>query len=170
MDRATTLIFCGILVLILYIIVLGLIFADLWAGVRKAKKRGEFRTSDGYKRTIGKISKYYNMMFAVTLVDAGQVALIFFLHFFYGYDIPMLPLFTFVGAGYIAFVEIRSIREPADIKEKKQQDDFKRMIVNIARDRDHPEQVMSDIIEALNSARNEIEEKNRQNGMDTATE
>lgn len=168
MDRATTLILCGILVLILYIIVLGLIFADLWAGVRKAKKRGEFRTSDGYKRTIGKISKYYNMMIALTLIDAGQVALIFFLHLCYGYDIPMLPIFTFIGAGYIAFVEIRSIREPADIKEKKQQDDFKRMVVNIARDHEHPEQVLTDVIEALNNAKDEIEEKDRQDGIGTS--
>ena len=80
MDREITVILCGILVLFLYIIVLGLIFTDLWAGVRKAKKRGEFRTSEGYKRTIDKISKYFNMMLALTFVDAGFITSIFFIN------------------------------------------------------------------------------------------
>ena len=159
MDREVTVILCGILVLFLYIIVLGLIFTDLWAGVRKAKKRGEFRTSEGYKRTIDKISKYFNMMLALTFVDAGFITSIFFLHYSYGWDIPMFPLFTAIGAGYVGFVEVKSIREPADIKELKQQDDFKRMVVNIAKDHEHPEQVLTDVIEALPNAKSEIETK-----------
>ena len=51
--------------LLMYITILALILADLWSGVRKAKKRGEFRTSDGYKRTIDKKARYYNMTFAM---------------------------------------------------------------------------------------------------------
>lgn len=149
MDRATTLIFCGILVVLFYIIVLGLIFADLWSGVRKAKQRGEYRTSDGYKRTIDKIAKYYNMMLALTLVDVAQLSIIFFTHWFYGYDIIMLPWFTAIGMLYIAFVEIKSIREPADIKEKKQQDDFRRLVVQMAKDHEHPEEVLKDVMDAL---------------------
>lgn len=127
-GRIGTLIICGFVVLLFYIVALGLIFADLWAGVRKAKQRGEYRTSEGYKKTVGKINKYFSMHFAMTLVDAVQISLLYLLYHEYGYDIPMLPLFTLIGVLYEAFVEIRSITEPADIKERKQQDDFKRLL------------------------------------------
>lgn len=127
-GRIGTLIVCGFVVLLFYIVALGLIFADLWAGVRKAKQRGEFRTSEGFKKTVGKINKYFAMHFAMTLVDAVQISLLYMLYREYCYDIPMLPLFTLVGVLYEAFVEIRSITEPADIKERKQQDDFKRLL------------------------------------------
>lgn len=39
MDRVTTLIFCAVLMVVFYLIVLGLIFADLESGIRKAKQR-----------------------------------------------------------------------------------------------------------------------------------
>lgn len=161
MDRATTVIFCGILIVLFYIIVLGLIFADLWSGVRKAKQRGEFRTSDGYKRTIDKIAKYYNMMLALTLVDVAQIAIIFFIHWFYGYDILMLPWFTAIGMLYIAFVEIKSIREPANIKEKKQQDDFHRLVLQMAKDHEHPEEILKDVMEALSDSKGKKNEQQR---------
>ena len=98
-PRITTLIIAGTIVLLLYVVTLGLIFLDLWAGVRKAKQRGEMRTSEAYKRTIEKVSKYFNMLFAMTLVDCVQIALLFFLYREYGYDIPMLPVFSFLGTG-----------------------------------------------------------------------
>ena len=127
-GRIGTLIVCGFVILLFYVAALGFIFTDLWTGVRKAKKRGEFRTSEGYKKTVEKINKYFAMHFAMTLVDAVQISLLYLLYREYSYDIPMLPLFTFLSICYEAFVEIRSITEPADIKEKKQQDDFKRLL------------------------------------------
>ena len=127
-GRIGTLIVCGFVILIFYIVALGLIFADLWTGVRKAKQRGEYRTSEGFKKTIGKINKYFAMHFAMTLVDAMQISLLYMLYHEYGYDIPMLPVFTLIGVLYEAYVEITSIMEPADIKERKQQEDFKRLL------------------------------------------
>ena len=127
-ERIGTLIVCCCIILLFYIVALGLIFADLWAGVRKAKQRGEYRTSDGLKRTVGKINKYFAMHFAMTLVDAVQISLLYMLYHEYGYDIPMLPVFTLIGVLYEAYVEIKSIMEPADIKERKQQEDFKRLL------------------------------------------
>lgn len=130
-NRILTLLICGGMMLFMYIIILALILADLWSGVRKAKKRGEFRTSDGYKRTIDKIAKYYNMTFAMSLIDVVQVAIIFFLFYFYEVDIWMIPWFTLFATGYVAWVEIHSIWEPADIKEKKQQKDYTNALVAI---------------------------------------
>lgn len=151
MDRITNIMICGGLVLLFYTTVLSLIFCDLWAGIRKAKKRGEYRTSEGYKRTISKIAKYYNMLLALTAVDIVQISLLFYLHIGYGYDIPMVPWFTLVGTIYIAFVELKSIEEPANVKELKQQEDFKRMMVSLAKDYGHPEEMVIDIINAMNS-------------------
>ena len=37
----------------IYILVLVMIMADLWSGLRKAKNNGEMRTSYGYKRSGG---------------------------------------------------------------------------------------------------------------------
>jgi predicted secreted protein len=127
-ERIGTLIVCCCIILLFYIVALGLIFADLWAGVRKAKQRGEYKTSVGLKRTVGKINKYFAMHFAMTLVDAVQISLLYMLYHEYGYDIPMLPVFTLIGVLYEAYVEITSIMEPADIKERKQQEDFKRLL------------------------------------------
>ena len=123
-NRILTLLIAGGIMLLMYIIILALILADLWAGVRKAKIRGELRTSYGYKKTIEKIAKYYNMTFALSLVDVVQIAIIFFLYYFYKVDIWMIPWFTAFATGYVAWVEVHSIWEPADMKEKIQQQDY----------------------------------------------
>ena len=38
-----------IILTIVYLLVLFVIFLDLWAGIRKARKRGELRSSLGYR-------------------------------------------------------------------------------------------------------------------------
>ena len=134
MERLTTLMFDGGLMFLCYVIILGLIFCDLRAGIRKAKERGEYRTSLGYKRTIEKISKYFNMTFALSLLDVIQIALIFFLYQFYEVDLFMVPWFTFIALGYVGFVEIKSIWEPSDIKEKKQQEEYRRALLALIRE------------------------------------
>lgn len=142
-DKSSEIVLFLLLVSIMYLAIFGLIAADLWAGVRKAKMRGEMRTSDAYKRTITKIAKYYNMAFALSLVDGTQSALIFYMNVCYGYVIPMIPIFTFLGTLYIGFVEIRSVTEPADVKERKQQEDFKRMLINIINEKDNTEKLIT---------------------------
>lgn len=121
----------GFVILLFYVVALGLIFADLWSGIRKAKQRGEYRTSEGFKMTVEKINKYFAMHFAMTLVDAVQISILYLLYHEYGYDIPMLPVFSFLSVCYEAFVEVTSIMEPANIKEKKQQEDFRRLLQQV---------------------------------------
>lgn len=149
-GRITTLVILAAVVLLFYFVVLGLIGSDLWAGVRKAKQRGEMRTSEAYKRTIEKVSKYFNMLFAMTLVDCVQIALLFFLYSEYGYDIPMLPLFSFIGTAYVAFVEVTSIMEPSDVKEKKQQDDFVRLVTKLVTENKDFRMRLVDVLKAGN--------------------
>ena len=153
-ERLTTMMFCGGIILLIYIAILILIFCDLRAGVRKAKKRNEYRTSDGYKRTIEKISKYFNMTFALTVIDLLQLSLIMFLFHFYQRDIIMIPWFTLITFGYICFVEIKSIWEPADIKEKKQMNDYRRMLMSLVREYGGVDKLM----EALNNSSKEQQE------------
>ena len=49
----------------IYLCVFGAIVMDLWSGVRKARRRHELRMSNGYKRTVDKIARYYNMLLVV---------------------------------------------------------------------------------------------------------
>ena len=96
-DKSSEIVLFLMLICIMYLVIFGLIATDLWAGVRKAKQRGEMRTSEAYKRTITKISRYYNMAFALSLVDITQSALVFYLDYCYNYGLPLIPLFTFIG-------------------------------------------------------------------------
>ena len=57
---------------------------DFWAGTRKAKQRGERIVSDGWQRTVRKIARYYNALLALVVVDAMQMASIWYLQEFYG--------------------------------------------------------------------------------------
>lgn len=133
--------------LLCYIIILGLIFCDLKAGIRKAKKRGEAVTSDGHKRTIAKIAQYFNMTFALSLIDVAQLCMLLFLYHFYQRDIIMIPWFTLLALGYVGFVEVKSIWEPADIKEKKQQQDYRRAIMALIREYGGIDKVLEVIME-----------------------
>ena len=45
----------------IYALVLFVVFLDLWAGIRKAKQRGEYRSSYGLRKTVDKISRYFNL-------------------------------------------------------------------------------------------------------------
>lgn len=153
-ERLTTMMFCGGIILLIYIAILILSFVDLGAGVRKARQRKEMITSDGLKRTISKINKYYNMAFALTVIDLLQLTIIFFLYHFYQRDIIMIPWFTLIAFGYIGYVEIKSIWEPADIKEKKQMNDYRRMLMSLVREYGGVDKLM----EALNNSIKEQQE------------
>ena len=100
----------------IYIAVLGLIGSDLCSGLRKAKKRKELCSTYGLKKTVEKIAKYYNMLFAVTLVDCIHMAVVWYLDTYYGYSWPMIPILTAVGAIFIGVIEIKSIYEKAEDK------------------------------------------------------
>ena len=61
-------------------IVAGLLFTpllfialDFWAGIRKAKKRGDEIRSDKMKRTMDKVSRYYNYILAMLVVELIQL-------------------------------------------------------------------------------------------------
>lgn len=100
----------------IYMMVLLSILADLWSGLRKAKKNGIVRSSYGFKRTVDKVARYYNALIALTLVDAMQMASLWYLETYYEYHIPIFPFVTLGGAVGLCIIEIKSIYEKAEDK------------------------------------------------------
>lgn len=145
----------GVLLLVMYIINYGFIFADLMAGVRKARKAGVARTSEGYKRTIDKLAKYSNAMFGLTLVDAIQFSVCYALYHYYDMDIVLLPWFTTGCVAYIGFVEIKSICEPYDEKERRQMKNITALAAEILKHRTEPEEIAKAVGEYLTKKDNE---------------
>ncbi len=96
-------------ILAFYVSDLLLIFSDLWSGLRKAKQRGEMKSSYGLKKTVDKIARYFNMLFAITIIDCIQMAVIYILDNYYGYGIPMLPVLTALGSIFIGVIEVKKI-------------------------------------------------------------
>lgn len=100
----------------LYALVMCCILADLWSGVRKAKRLGVARTSYGYRRTISKIAQYYNVLIVLTFIDIMQMASLWYLEVYYQHFLPMFPFITLVGAIGICLIEFKSIYEKAEDK------------------------------------------------------
>ena len=113
-----TVILQAVIMLIIYLLVALSIFLDLWAGIRKAKARGEFTSSTGFRKTVDKFCRYYNMLLAVTVIDLLQMLVCGLLNHLYGYTVPVLPYLTAAGAAFICFIEFKSIFEKNEDKEK----------------------------------------------------
>jgi phage-related holin len=129
----------------LYIIVLFAIIADLVSGVRKARRRGDARTSYGYKKTVDKITRYYNMLFVVSLIDA--ILVISRVHFLL--HIPVLPYFTAAGALALCLIELKSIYEKAEDKVKTQIEEVGSFAGSLIKNRSDMEAILSEIAKYL---------------------
>ena len=112
-----------VLMFLEYLLVLIAVLADLVSGVRKAKKMGVARRSKAFRRTIDKLARYYNALFALSIVDAMQLIAIAYLRAVESLDsLPLFPLFTLLGAIGIALIELKSIFEKAEVKEQQYRD------------------------------------------------
>lgn len=139
----------------IYIEVFAMILADLWSGIRKAKIRGEVRSSYGYKKTIDKIARYYNALIALTVIDVMQMAGIWYLTCYYGWSVPIFPIVTLLGALGISLVELKSIYEKADEKVKGDYKDVASLVAEIAKHRDAPADILKAFGEYLKKQKEE---------------
>ena len=111
----------------IYLCVFGAIVMDLWSNTLcrrtdfpnvvlrgKARRRHELRMSNGYKRTVDKIARYYNMLLVVSIMDA--LLIVSQAHSFC--SLPCLPYLTIIGALFLCFIELKSIFEKAEDKTK----------------------------------------------------
>ncbi|RRC97021.1 phage holin family protein [Prevotella sp. OH937_COT-195] len=122
---------------------------DFWAGIRKARMRGKKICSDKMQRTARKMSRYYNAIFAMTVLDVVQICAFVFLHIYHGWTLWTFPAFTLLGVGFTAAIEIKSIIEPADKKERRQMKGVLELAKAIAEHRSDPKEIAEAIAEYL---------------------
>ena len=101
-----------------YVLVLAAVGADMTAGIRKARSRGEATRSRALRRTVDKLARYYNVLVVLSVVDAMQIAGAWFLRAVEGYNVPTVPLFTLLGSIGMAAIEVKSIFEKGTDKER----------------------------------------------------
>jgi len=100
------------------IIVLVAMVIDLCAGLRKAKLRGEYRSSRGLKLTLSKFIMYEGGM----IIALGIDILLNFSKLFELLRLNLLmgvPVVTCLAGVYLLVVEAISVRETSDKKAKK---------------------------------------------------
>lgn len=124
---------------------------DYWSGIRKAKKNGIPIYSDKMKRTVDKISRYYNAILAMMVVDFIQITGFIFLYMFNGWSAYTFPVFTLGSVLFIAAIEIKSIYEPADVKESREMREVTQLAKAIAEHRSDPKEIAEAIAEYLNT-------------------
>lgn len=134
-------------VAVVYIFVFLSVCLDLWAGTRKAKMRGEYRSSFKLRQTVEKICRYYNMMFLITAIDCIQMFAIYLLHEQGSIGImPVFPLFTCIASMFVGFIELKSVWEKNEDKEKAKITEAAKFLLNIAQSDDQKE-MLTKIIE-----------------------
>ena len=140
----------------LLFIVVGMLFTplmfialDFWAGIRKAKKRGVRIYSDKMKRTVDKVSRYYNAILAMMVVDMIQIAAFIFLWKFNEWDLYTFPIFTLIAVIFVGAIEIKSIVEPADAKEERELKEVTELAKAIAEHKSDPKEIAEAIAEYL---------------------
>lgn len=139
----------------IYILVLLMIFADLWSGVRKAKRIGETRTSYGYRRTISKMAQYYNLLIAGSIVDSIYGLLCWYLENYYQTSLWLFPFITFIIALVLCLIEIKSIREKAE--DKVRLDRAGQVVQQVFINRENLEEVAKTISEYMSENSNKAE-------------
>lgn len=143
----------------IYIEVFIMILADLWSGLRKAKQRGEVRSSYGYKKTIDKIARYYNALIALTVIDIMQMGGVWYLDGFYGWSVPIFPVVTLLGALGISLVEMKSIYEKADQKVRHDYKELAVLVSEIAKHKTDPAEIAKAIVDYMNKGVTKVEEE-----------
>lgn len=137
----------------LYIEILFMIGADFWSGIRKARKNNIVRSSYGFRRTVEKIKEYYNAMIALSIIDAMQITAIWYLEEFYNYEIPMFPFVTLVGTIGLSIIEIKSIYEKAEDKQRFHEAGA--LLGTIAKNRTDIEEIAKSLSEYLNEKKDD---------------
>lgn len=140
---------------IFYIAIFLAIMLDLFSGIRKAKQRNELRTSYGYKRTVDKISRYFNAIFVLSIIDI--VITILMVHNWF--NIPALPYLTGLGTLGLCFIELKSIYEKSEDKVKI--NDAAHMLSQVIKNKDDGDKILEEIKNYLESKQNDKVSKSK---------
>ena len=119
------------IVVMAMLIVLLAMAVDLASGLYKAKLRGELHTSEGLRRTLMKFITYEGgMMIAAgvdILITMSKFESLFHLNVLY-----QIPVITILIAIFLLFVEMKSVKEKADEKTKKNLSEAALMAIKVA--------------------------------------
>ena len=154
-DLTSQLVALGVVVAVMSVTPVVFIALDYWAGIRKARKRGDPIRSDRMKRTIDKISRYYNCIFAMMVLDAIQISGFVYLHLYNGWAAWTFPLFTMLSVMFVAGVEIKSIYEPADVKETRDIRQAGELVKQLIAHRTEPEEIAAALARFLSQYNDE---------------
>lgn len=148
--------FMGALFIIfaLYVLLLFSIMGDLWSGIRKAKRRGEARSSYGYRCTIDKIARYYNAMIMLTVMDCMQMISLWFMHDNYEWTVPIFPFVTMIGAIGFSLIEVKSMFEKADRKDKVKYQKLGELMMSTLRAKDDPSEIAEKVVRFIEGEQN----------------
>jgi len=141
---------------VVYVLVVFLVGLDLWAGIRKAKQRGEFRSSYGLRKTIDKLCRYLNLMLVLTIIDCMQMLALYQLAAQGSIHLPQLAVLTFAGGMFIGIIEVKSIWENNSQKERARIDDALKLVAKMAKDRDIQD-VLNNLVTYLKIEKNEAD-------------
>ena len=127
-----TLIAMSRLLAVAAVAILVAVCCDFCSGWRKAKLRGEARTSYGMSRTASKIVTYYGVFFVGACIDVllhvGRVWQLFGL----GEEMEAVPLIASLVSVFLCVIEGISIMESADTKAKKRMGKVAEVAINAA--------------------------------------
>lgn len=137
------------IVSIMWLLVAIAISLDLISGWRKAKERGEQRTSYGLRRTVTKAVLYYALMLFAFMFDCIGM-------FFYAE-----PYITLIAAAFLIFIEAKSILEKAHEKDKKKIGKSLEELTVIFENKDDLIKAITEIVKKQLKAPEEKNEKDR---------
>lgn len=108
---------------------------DLALGLRKAKQRGEYRSSTGLRKTVTKLLIYGGAMVLTFFVDvllnwSGM------LHIFHMNNAVGMPVITCLAALFIIAIELKSIFEKADKKTRNDAANAAAALADILKNKD----------------------------------
>ena len=83
------------------------------------------------------------------VLDVIQIAMFVFLHLYNGWGAWTVPIFTLIGVAFVAAVEIKSIYEPADVKENREMKEVTELAKAIAAHRSEPEEIAQAVAKYL---------------------
>lgn len=146
-----------IIALVAMIVVLMAMIVDLISGLRKAKVRGEYRSSEALKRTFTKFITYEGGMIIALcfdiLIHMSRLVQLFGLDVIYG-----VPVISCLVGAFLCVVEFISVREKAEQKTKKQMDDAAKLL-NTMLQNDNLKDVLRIAIEQQNLQRKEVSDE-----------
>lgn len=99
------------LMIVDYVAVLVAVLIDLRSGTLKARRQGVPRTSGGYRRTVDKASRYFITLLALSVIDSMVVMAALLLRSTMEWNVPVLPVFTTIGAICLTLIEAKSVVE-----------------------------------------------------------